>query len=105
MLQKKVASGAAATLSRVEWLIPEVVVQETVRHHNEAYEAAVKKTIPSLRRTERALVQLGLSVGLNAEELVRNSQIEHDYENKLRARIDEMAGVLSKDGQRRKSSR
>lgn len=80
---------------RVEWLVPEVVVQETVRHHNEAHEAAVKKTIPSLRKTERALEQLGLSVGLNAEELVRNSRIEHDYENQLRARIDEIGGRIA----------
>ncbi|MFF1253692.1 PIN domain-containing protein [Pseudarthrobacter sp. NPDC058329] len=81
--------------NRVEWLVPEVVIQETVRHHNEAYEAAIKKTIPSLRKTERALGQLGISVGLNAAELVRISQTEHDYENKLRARIAGIGGRIA----------
>ncbi|MFC9351709.1 PIN domain-containing protein [Arthrobacter sp. NPDC057013] len=89
LLAKEISAGV------VQWVVPEVVVRETVRHQTAAWERAQKETLPGIQRAERGLKQIGIRVSVDTDTLTEATKIAADYESYLRARIAEIGGEVA----------
>lgn len=79
----------------VRWVVPEVVVRETVRHQVEAWDSAQKESLPAIQKAERALKQFGIRVPIDPAIVEQAAEKAANYESYLRARITELGGEVA----------
>lgn len=80
---------------KIRWIVPEVVVQETIRHQREAWESAHKETIPVIKKAEKSLRALGMSLTIDPLSVTAAGERSTNYESFLRSRIVSLGGEIA----------